>query len=1500
MHPKAKHVKRKKLPLSCVPKIRRFKMDLEEQRIKKHESSRENIMLLRETCSVITSLDVFKLDISEKVEIETIQSHVSYPALQKSLPVGQVESTKTIANNLRKRKLHPPWEEEVQTSGTDNLTNPSGPISMTKISASPRVSSVKKPRTLSKKGTHHLNSNEKTGLKQERARHHNVVATKCDDSISPLTTGQTASTNQISTCSKRRKILLPVEEEVQTPTTDSTNSKGIVLKRKMSALIHVFSLSKHSTPRKRKTDHVKIKKKIRQKQEKAKKFNVFVKTDSSMPCRVNKGKDILRNIQFSFPPSKVKKVSDSVKISFIKASGYVLKNSYMKTSGYVLRHVKEPMEEEGKHRLRKYVKDEKIPESIDQKVKKLPQSYTISIKELQSKTQGEKLLDLASTTVKLSTTQLQLEKFSGSQIPDGKVYSEIKLLKEHVPQKENVGIKKNVGINSIIAHPKNKHLKTKRSILLPTQNLSDFQWKTRKQGGKVKAHRSDPRKTLTKKLTKKSTATSPQPVIVNTRIKEECASMLTLPSVSMGYLQKSTDSEEGISIQSITGYSSISLHSEKQHRSEEKEEAGMQIAKLSTRKHQQTEEQKLKDEQDLVSTKSPLLLDLPHPQLDKKKQFSNIKLRLKNPALRCMPTEGETVPREVHISIGDTTKDVKKHGIPQREDTYRKEKIEIIDRRGTDITLKSRKSLLSQKLHRTELHMHIKAPKPKKHDDNSESRVLRKMYTSKASLTSVTRCKSVQVVEVNHLLVGLESKPSSPLPQIVRALSDTEKEDMCTNVRKGKQYSKPIEKTVDLTTEVPCKEAKVSPISYLLNKNKFVINMKVLEKKVHKNKSELTVVASRTFLSIPSADSRYSQDRTQKGTAGFTKSPHLQQNFQEPAEVQDTTTRQLTKVSDGKCIVKATQHNVPLKQNRPQKSKCVTSALRISQHPHIESKRKPTFPHHQIDLTWLGAIIGEKVLDMSFKQQKGQPGKYKKEPSTKTLSYKKESEIKYNLSHKDKFSVSPFFSLETIPLKKLSIVHSSKSQDKGKGSVRTIEQVKRSAKGGQQVKPKFFSLINVPVPSRNQQTPLQISVDKKTIVNISPQVQSGVYMSTKKCDHTRRKEDPPLIVPAKKSLQGQKLFQTNNLNSLCAYTPTCPKSQKNRFTVTNQKRELKPKYSTMRIPKHPISKIPGIIGLGSPSSKWKLDYAFNKPKTMLPRSTDTSSGIITRSLCVSMINPPHNERLVESKKSKTNSRREMRVCHSEFQDKLPDAIKIKDILIHRNSLNTIEPHLRRTMRINIPSPRLQPLSETPLFDKIRECTLLSKQGEAAPGTVPTTFHDKNNENKTLVEHLFPIYERLKSVFEVPVENKIQTQVLSEILEEVEAVKAGDAKALRLPDSPDTSSNICATLQHTPLLKQLTPELKNKLTMHLVSKATEIKLNQIPEMVNTSLQKCESHPQGTISEDYSYKFYLKHIKMNFKSPKVDTSHAILKNNYERDFPPLSCVKTPTTSVSSSYK
>lgn len=81
-----------------------------------------------------------------------------------------------------------------------------------------------------------------------------------------------------------------------------------------------------------------------------------------------------------------------------------------------------------------------------------------------------------------------------------------------------------------------------------------------------------------------------------------------------------------------------------------------------------------------------------------------------------------------------------------------------------------------------------------------------------------------------------------------------------------------------------------------------------------------------------------------------------------------------------------------------------------------------------------------------------------------------------------------------------------------------------------------------------------------------------------------------------------------------------------------------------------------------------------------------------------------NEKIVELK---LNFRRE-------FQEKLLDVSKIKDILIYRN-----------------------------LFDI----------GEVVLGIV-YIFFDKNNENKVFVEYLFFIYKIFKSVFEVFVENKI--------------------------------------------------------------------------------------------------------------------------------------------------
>ncbi|XP_052605300.1 leucine-rich repeat transmembrane protein CCDC168 [Peromyscus californicus insignis] len=1603
MHPKTKHVNINKSPLSYIPKIKRLKVNLEKQIKKKQESRKEKVMLPRETHSVITSSDASKLDQAEEVETDVMQSHVPYPMPQESLPVRQVASTKAIASHARKRKLHLPWEEEeVQTSAIDDLTHPNDPIFKTEKTAPYLVSSVNEHSTLSKKKTHGWSSNKKTGQKQERARHPNVVVTKSGASVS-LPVGQVAPAKQIAECAKKRKQY-QAQEEVKTSAIDGlTHSSGLVLK--VSAPPHVLSVSENSIPRKRKTPWRSSKEKIGQKQEKNRESNVFAtKNDTSSDTRVSEEEDVLGETQISFLPPKIQDVSDSEERACMESTGYVLNNR------------KEPTQEEKKKRLRKDVTDKKIPKPMDKKGKKLPRSHTLNIKEFQRKIQEEKLVN---TIVKFSISQLQLEKFSGAQMTDREVYNEIKLLKEHVPGKE-----KHMGINSVM-HAKDIYLKTKKSPALPMQNLSNLQWKTREQGGKVEEEGRKPGVTLTKKLTKTLTAMSHQPILTtNTGIKEECTPMLTRSSVSMGYLQKSSDSEGGIYIQQITGGISISLQNEKQHMSEGKEEAGMQIAKIvTTHNYQETKVQGLEDEQGLVLTKAfPLLPDLPHPKLHEKIEFNDTKLR--NSTLQRLPTKGETVPREA--IVGNTMKDVKKEHTPQREDTYRKE---IIDRRGTDITLKSRKSLLSQKLHRTELQMHINASKSKGQNNESEPRVLRKIYTSKPSPT-VILCKGVKLDEEH-----LESKLSSPLQQMFPALSDTEemadKDAMCDHVRKEKQYTKQIEKTVDLTTGVHCKRTKVLPISHLLNTKELVLNMKVLEKKVHKDKSELAVVATRSFLSMPSLPCRYSQDKTQRGTARVTAHSYPQGNFQEPADAQETATRE---------SAEATEHNMLQKQARPQKS--VTSAHRIGEHPQVESECESVSPDHKIDLTRLGTIKREKMLNMFFKGQKGQPEKCEKE-STEIGNWKKENEIKDNLRHKtsSKFPVSPLkkslrealitnntllakgsetereqetgsgksdkpkkdrqsnatisnmLTPEKTSLEKPRIAHLNESQNKEDQNVNMKKQTTLQSKSGQQIKPKSFPLLNVPVHSKSQRMPSQTDVDEKTAVTVSPQIQLRVHMSTAEFNATRSKEDPPSIVleqeqcdlalpqksrdsllksehleerdemniisdvklkqknleidsnctvnqrerklktdrsrgidleevnremqktcsvnlenkarentssttnyalpigteesevktgvvtprennypsqkklkkelelsTAKQNLQGLQLLQTNVLDSLCPSIPVCPKSQKSRFTVTNLKRELKPKYLTLRIPKHPISKILG-IRCGSPSSRRKLEYAFNKPKTMIPSSKDVS-GIIIRSLCVSMISPPHIEGTVEST---TNPRREKRVCRTKFQEKLPDARDIKDIL-------TI----------------------------MRECFLLSKQGEAAPGTVHTALQDKNNKNKTLVERLFPIYETLKSIFEAPLENKIQNQVLPDKLGEVGAYKPDDAKASPLPDSPDTSSKVSTILLRRPLLKQFTPELKNKLSMHLVSKATEIKLNQLPEMVNISLQKYNSRPQRATSEDYKCRLYLKHKKMKFRSPKAGTIKVNLKNNYRRVFPPLSCVTAPITNVSSSSK
>ncbi|CAH6791604.1 Gm8251 [Phodopus roborovskii] len=1121
-HSKAEYVNINKSPLSYVPEIKRPKLHLEEKSKKKPEGRKEKGMSLKEVHSVITSSDVSTLDKAEAVETEVRQRHVPHSVSQESLPVGQVASTESISNHAKRRKLHLPCEEEeVQTSAIDGLARSSGKGLKAKMSANYHVLSVKENNIPRKRKTFWRSSKEKTGQKQGRTGGYKVFATKNYISkpsiphhgLSPQQEHflMASCTGELTHAGSNEGIILPnviskaniqeLYDETKARVTDKDRKDSISLRERLSPPIHFNDSMPPFNIREQRKKHKKGKGEpimIVLKEAAPLPFPSFLKSDT----RVNEEEGILGETQISFLPPTIKDKSESDKKACMESPGNVLSNR------------KEPTHEEKKNKPIKDVKDKEITNSMDQTVKKLPWSHTPSIKEFQRKTQMEKLVDMANIIVALSISQLQLNTFLGAQIAGREVYSEIKLLNEHMPQKEKEGEEKHVDVNSIM-HAKDIYWKTKKSPTLPMQNLNDQNWKSREQEGKVKDRRESG-VALTKKSTKTSTAMPPQPIlIVNAGIMEKCTPVLTRSSVSLGYLQKSSDSEGGIYKQPITGDTPISIQNEKEYISEEKDE----------------------DKQGLVPTKSSSLLqDLFHSKFSEKIEFKDTKSTLKNSALQRLSTKGETLPREAIVD--DTTEAVQKQHMPQREETYRKE----IDRRYTDVILKS---LLSQKLQRTELPIHINSPKTNE-QDKSEPQVLRKMFTSIPSTTKVTLCKAVQVDEERP-----ENGLFDPFPQTFPALSDanemSNKEDMCGRVRKGKPCTK--QKVVDLTIGMHCKSTKVSPISYLLNTKEFVLNMKVLEKKVHKDKSELAVVATRSFLSILSPPSRYSQEKTQRDTARDTGHSYPQGNFQKAADAQETENGESAE-DNNNCIVKTTQHNVLQNQARSQKSKSVSSVHRISELPQVDSECESAPPDLKIDLTTLGTIKRANMLEMSFKGQKGQPEKCEKEPSTKIGSWKKENEIKDNLSHKTspKFPVSPVNKLlkealttsETLVCSKGPVTESRQeigsarstkpekdrqnnanmskmllpketSQNKEE-NVNMKEQAIPHRKSGEQTKQDSFPLLIGPVYRENQRIPLQTDVDRKSAVNISPQMQSGAHMRTAECNATRRTEDPPLIV----------------------------------------------------------------------------------------------------------------------------------------------------------------------------------------------------------------------------------------------------------------------------------------------------------------------------------------------------------------------------------------------------
>ncbi|XP_034859675.1 coiled-coil domain-containing protein 168 [Mirounga leonina] len=149
---------------------------------------------------------------------------------------------------------------------------------------------------------------------------------------------------------------------------------------------------------------------------------------------------------------------------------------------------------------------------------------------------------------------------------------------------------------------------------------------------------------------------------------------------------------------------------------------------------------------------------------------------------------------------------------------------------------------------------------------------------------------------------------------------------------------------------------------------------------------------------------------------------------------------------------------------------------------------------------------------------------------------------------------------------------------------------------------------------------------------------------------------------AKQNIQPQKLFQKHVLDSFYAYIPLSLKFKgwKGRLTVADLKRELSPKYLTMKIPNHPVSQILNNMGHGTPSNRKKLEYDLKRPKRTVLRS-EGASGIFVRSLSISTVSSSQIEEIVDSE---TNRGREKILCPSAFQQKSPHT--------QGNSLSTVK------------------------------------------------------------------------------------------------------------------------------------------------------------------------------------------------------------------------------------
>ncbi|XP_055282779.1 leucine-rich repeat transmembrane protein CCDC168 [Moschus berezovskii] len=195
-----------------------------------------------------------------------------------------------------------------------------------------------------------------------------------------------------------------------------------------------------------------------------------------------------------------------------------------------------------------------------------------------------------------------------------------------------------------------------------------------------------------------------------------------------------------------------------------------------------------------------------------------------------------------------------------------------------------------------------------------------------------------------------------------------------------------------------------------------------------------------------------------------------------------------------------------------------------------------------------------------------------------------------------------------------------------------------------------------------------------------------------------------------------------------------------------------------------------------------------------------------------------------------------------------------------------------------------------------------QQQEASLGTVPIQPQVKGNERKTVgyspsAGIMIPLCEAIKNVLESQIKNMIQNKFFAKNLEKIKDNKPDDCKSHFTRGPSTISMTIHPELQPKPILENFTCKEKIKLTNHLESKAPEIRLNLIPEVVKQSFQRFSFYQKLSISKHNSWKLYPRPKQMFFLPLEgIDTIEFNLKHKYEKDSPPVSCMKSLIVNVS----